>query len=104
MRDGGSPSRVKFWQHPFNQELSRFDAWLWEKLDAHQISREEMGDILRAGLTVFTASGLPDGPDLDPVSLGVFRQMLHASRQRLLQLHPELEDELRNLSAGSRRI
>jgi hypothetical protein len=95
--------RMKFWQHPLNRLVGDYAVYLYDKEESGQITTAESADIMRHGIAVVTQAGLPNGPEADEITLAVYRQQLHVRKKRLLELHPELGDEVRNMPSGQQR-
>jgi len=87
---------MKIYKHDISRQISDFHLFLFEKQDEGRITPKEGSNVVNAGLVVFDQSGLELGPDANDLTVAVFRQMLHVMKQALLQMHPELMDEVRN--------
>jgi hypothetical protein len=94
---------MKFHEHPLNKEIGDFQGWLLDQVMSKKITPEQNQIINRAARQPFIASGLPKGPDADPVSIAVFRQVLHVMKTKTIELCPQLADEVRSFSSGRSR-
>ena len=94
---------MKFHEHPLNAEIGNYLAWLLDQVEKGRLTASENYKIVQAGNNVFRASGLPQGPDADPVAIAVFRQQFHVFKSKTIELCPHLADEVRNMSSGQSR-
>ena len=87
---------MRFYQHPFNSQIGEFLGFLFTLQDAKKLTSKERSLIEMTAGKVFSASGIPKGPDLNELSLAIFWQQLHVAKSKCIELHPELAYEVNN--------
>lgn len=93
-----------FWTHSASRDIQRFHDWLCQKhFNEGKLTYDQFQEIQRVGGEVYRASGLPRGPDVDAMTVAVFRQQLHVMKTKTAEYAPHLVDEIRNMSSSPLR-
>ena len=76
-----------------------FTDYLWKKHAEGIVSEPEINLVLDEFVKITSASGVPETSD-DPVLKPVGTHATHVMKIKLIELHPELADEMRTLGNG----
>ena len=84
----------RFSKHPDNLKHSQLVGWLRRKQEARILSLDEFSLVHKVGMDIFINSGIEKNPIIGDISLAVFRHSLYAMKHKVIELHPELREEL----------
>lgn len=89
-------------QQMLGDEVKIFIGFLLDKVESGIITSDERRDIEQAPGRIIEAAGMIKATD--PAFIGVSRHALVVMQQKLVELHPELKQELDNRSHGRNRL
>jgi hypothetical protein len=85
--------------HPVYREHDLLSDFIMSCYVKKRISREEMNAVFQEFVDLTDNAGI-NKLELDDASIAVLRHTNHAMRRKLLELHPELADEVRGMDSG----